>query len=76
MSNAVELPLFPLRSVLFPGGVLPLRIFEPRYVDMIGRCMREQKGFGIVLIRDGQEARLSVDADQPDCLAWAPKRRS
>lgn len=47
------LPLFPLRSVLFPGGLLPLRIFEPRYVDMVGRCMREGSAFGVVLIREG-----------------------
>ena len=47
--------LFPLNIVLFPGGPLPLRIFEPRYVDMIGRCMREGAGFGVVLIREGRE---------------------
>ena len=47
--------LFPLNIVLFPGGPLPLRIFETRYVDMIGRCMREGAGFGAVLIREGGE---------------------
>lgn len=61
-----EIPLFPLRTVLFPGGVLPLRVFEPRYVDMVGRCMREEIGFGVVLIRHGVEARLQPDATQPD----------
>ncbi len=66
--STVEIPLFPLRSVLFPGGVLPLRIFEPRYVDMVGRCMREQTGFGVVLIRSGAEARLDADASQPECF--------
>lgn len=50
-----ELPLFPLSTVLFPQGVLPLRIFEPRYVDMIGRCMREGDTFGVVLIHSGAE---------------------
>lgn len=45
-----ELPLFPLRTVLFPGGLLPLRIFETRYVDMVGRCMREAGEFGVLLI--------------------------
>lgn len=45
-----ELPLFPLRTVLFPGGLLPLRIFETRYVDMVGRCMRESGEFGVLLI--------------------------
>ncbi len=50
------IPLFPLHTVLFPGGPLPLRIFEPRYTDMVGRCTREQRPFGVVLIQDGEEA--------------------
>lgn len=50
------LPLFPLASVLFPGGPLSLRIFEARYVDMLGRCLREGTGFGVVLLIDGSEA--------------------
>lgn len=50
-----ELPLFPLRTVLFPGGLLPLRIFEPRYADMVSRCLREEGSFGVVLIVDGAE---------------------
>ncbi len=61
-----RLPLFPLQTVLFPGGVLPLRIFEPRYVDMISHCMRHGEGFGVVLIREGMEARLSPQSNQPD----------
>jgi uncharacterized protein len=48
-------PLFPLGIVLFPDGPLPLRIFETRYYDMVRRCMREGKGFGVVLIREGRE---------------------
>lgn len=64
--ETTEIPLFPLRTVLFPGGQLPLRIFEPRYVDMISRCMREQAGFGVVLIRNGPEARSQADDQQPD----------
>jgi Lon protease-like protein len=47
--------LFPLSIVLFPDGPLPLRIFETRYVDMVRRCMRENSGFGVVLIREGRE---------------------
>jgi Lon protease-like protein len=47
--------LFPLSIVLFPGGPLPLRIFETRYVDMVRRCMREGSSFGVVLIRKGRE---------------------
>ena len=50
------IPLFPLNTVLFPGGRLSLRIFEPRYVDMVRHCMRESTGFGVVLIREGVEA--------------------
>ena len=50
-----EVPLFPLRTVLFPGGPLPLRIFEPRYLDMVSTCLRNDHGFGVVLIREGQE---------------------
>lgn len=49
------LPLFPLRSVLFPGGVLPLKIFEPRYLDLISRCMRRQESFGVVCLVEGIE---------------------
>lgn len=48
-----ELPLFPLHTVLFPGGLLPLRVFEPRYVDMVSRCMREDGEFGVLLIEGG-----------------------
>jgi Lon protease-like protein len=48
--------LFPLNTVLFPGGPLRLRIFEPRYLDMVSRCMREDCGFGVALIVAGREA--------------------
>ncbi|MGE0582519.1 MAG: LON peptidase substrate-binding domain-containing protein [Steroidobacteraceae bacterium] len=56
MDATAGLPLFPLHAVLFPGGPLPLRIFEPRYVDMVRRCMRERRSFGVVQIRAGDEA--------------------
>jgi Lon protease-like protein len=52
----VKVPLFPLNTVLFPGGPLPLRIFEARYLDMISRCLRQDHGFGVLLIREGSEA--------------------
>lgn len=55
-TGSAEIPLFPLHAVLFPGGPLPLRIFEPRYVDMVRTCMREGAPFGVILIRDGHEA--------------------
>jgi len=50
------LPLFPLGTVLFPGALLPLHIFEPRYRLLIRRCIERQRPFGIVLIRSGTEA--------------------
>lgn len=50
-----ELPLFPLNTVLFPGMPLYLHIFEPRYKLMLGECIREQRPFGVVLIRSGSE---------------------
>lgn len=52
---AVELPLFPLNVVLFPGTVLPLHIFEPRYRQMVVDCQREGKPFGVVLARPESE---------------------
>jgi Lon protease-like protein len=56
VSTRIEIPLFPLGTVLFPGGPLPLRIFETRYIDLVRRCMRDGTGFGVVLIREGVEA--------------------
>ena len=53
-------PLFPLPTVLFPEGPLPLRVFEPRYVDMVGRCMREDEPFGVIRIRENGQ---SADSD-------------
>lgn len=55
MSDSTDLPLFPLNTVLFPHGPLPLRIFETRYVDMVKRCMRENRSFGVVLVSGGNE---------------------
>ena len=52
----MKVPLFPLNTVLFPGGPLPLRIFESRYVDMVSRCVRDNLSFGVLLIQDGEEA--------------------
>lgn len=58
--SIIEIPLFPLRSVLFPGGFLPLRIFEQRYLTMIRDCARSDSGFGVCLIREGAEAESPV----------------
>ena len=60
MSSALtlqSLPLFPLGTVLFPGGILPLRIFEVRYLDMIGRCHKAGAPFGVVSLTQGTEVR-------------------
>ena len=51
----MEMPLFPLNVVLFPGMALPLHIFEPRYREMINRCLDENLAFGVVLIKEGLE---------------------
>jgi len=59
----MEIPLFPLNTVLFPGGPLPLRLFEPRYLDMISRCLKDDTPFGVVLIREGQEAGPATTFD-------------
>ena len=59
--QAAELPLFPLHTVLLPGGPLQLQIFEPRYVDMVGRCMRAGTAFGVVRIIAGSEAGAVSD---------------
>ena len=56
MSAVGELPLFPLSTVLFPGGPLRLRIFEPRYLDLVRHCLKESRAFGVVLILEGLEA--------------------
>jgi len=53
--DPLEIPLFPLHSVLFPGGPLALRVFEPRYLDMVSHAIRDESSFGVCLIADGEE---------------------
>ena len=53
--TTIAIPIFPLHTVLFPYGTLPLRIFEPRYLEMVSACMKTEQGFGICLIRNGSE---------------------
>jgi Lon protease-like protein len=53
-----SLPLFPLGAVLFPGGMLPLRVFEVRYLDMIGKCHKAGAPFGVVCLTQGSEVRV------------------
>ena len=57
------MPLFPLRTVLYPGGPLPLRIFESRYLDMISKCMKNASPFGVLLIKTGTEAGPATTYD-------------
>lgn len=49
------IPLFPLSSVVMPGGLMPLRIFERRYIDMVRNCFRQDSGFGVCLVKEGAE---------------------
>lgn len=59
----VSIPLFPLGTVLFPDGPLPLRVFEPRYLTMVSRCLREDAEFGVVLIREGTDTDTVATRD-------------
>ena len=56
-SQLSALPLFPLQAVLFPGGLLSLKVFEARYLDLMAECLREQRPFGVVALRKGAEVR-------------------
>jgi len=56
-----EIPLFPLKTVLLPANTLGLKIFEPRYLDMIAACLRENSPFGVVLIHRGEETGIDSD---------------
>lgn len=56
----MQLPLFPLHSLLMPGGQLPLRIFEPRYLDMVSECFRQSSHFGVCQIREGSEVGVAA----------------
>ena len=86
-TQPIELPLcslFPLKAVLFPGGLLALKIFEARYLDMVSTCLREGRPFGVVALSSGDEAGtgkrvafedigtlaelIDVDSEQPGIL--------
>ena len=60
------LPLFPLKTVLFPGGLLPLKVFEQRYIEMTKACLKDDKPFGVCLLKDGQEV------NKPGAVPRAP----
>ena len=62
-------PLFALNTVLFPGGLLPLRVFEARYMDMARQCLREKSMFGVCLIREGSEVGQPAVPEPLGCQA-------
>ncbi len=64
-----SVPIFPLGTVLFPGMRLPLRIFEPRYMDMAKACLKHDAAFGVCLIREGQEVGAPAVPEPVGCLA-------
>ncbi|WP_101757630.1 LON peptidase substrate-binding domain-containing protein [Oceanicoccus sp. KOV_DT_Chl] len=59
------IPLFPLGSVLFPQGRMSLQIFEPRYLDLVSRCLKDDSGFGVVWLRQGREVHKPEQAVDP-----------
>ena len=69
MTAAGEIPLFPLQTVLFPGGRLPLRIFEQRYMEMAKACLRDGAPFGVCLIREGREVGQPALPEAVGCVA-------
>jgi Lon protease-like protein len=69
VTDSSIIALFPLHTVLFPGGPLPLRIFETRYTDMVRRCMRESQPFGVVMIQEGDEAGVVATTATVGCTA-------
>ncbi|MFT5658834.1 MAG: Lon protease-like protein [Gammaproteobacteria bacterium] len=72
-----ELPLFPLKTVLLPGNTLSLKIFEPRYIDMIATCMRTETSFGVILIYKGEETQSDNEIHSVGTAArvfdWQPR---
>ena len=58
MSNDQNCPIFPLRTMLFPDSRLPLRIFEPRYIDMVSKCMKDSLEFGVILSRESNDPKM------------------
>jgi Lon protease-like protein len=66
---SLEIPLFPLHGVLFPDGLLALRVFEARYMDMTRECMKQKLPFGVCLIREGREVGAPATPEEIGCLA-------
>lgn len=64
-----EIHIFPLGTVLFPGGLLPLKVFEQRYIEMTKACLRDNRPFGVCLIREGREVGTAAVPEPIGCLA-------
>lgn len=64
-----RIPVFPLNVVLYPGGILPLKIFEARYLDMVSECLRNNKGFGVCLIKSGREVGTAATCEDTGTYA-------
>ncbi len=64
-----EIPIFPLSTVLFPQGVLPLRVFEARYMDMVRDCLKTETGFGVCMITEGREVGQPAEHTETGCTA-------
>jgi hypothetical protein len=69
MQAQETLPIFPLNTVLFPGGILPLKIFEQRYLDMSTICLRYNRPFGVCLIKEGNEVGVPAAPEPVGCTA-------
>jgi len=65
----LRVPIFPLNAVLFPGGLLPLRVFEARYMDMTRDCLKREEPFGVCLIHEGAEVGTPAVPEGVGCLA-------
>lgn len=71
MPSAIQegISIFPLNTVLFPDGLLPLRVFEQRYIEMTKACLRDERPFGVCLIREGKEIGQAAVPESVGCLA-------
>ena len=68
MQRLTEIPLFPLPVVLLPGGFLDLQIFEQRYLDMVAQCLKQDTGFGLVLIENGNQVLVNAGQSAPSVV--------
>jgi hypothetical protein len=67
--ESFEIPLFPLKTVLFPGSKLSIKVFEPRYMEMVSACLRDKEAFGVCLLRDGEETGKPALHADTGCMA-------